>query len=139
MAELALDTSGSVFVPYTPGLRRFGDLAWTDLQPLVQGNLEELFARLDRDFMGEPRFEVEPVEGVARMFVSVGYSALAPDTIIRLTEDCERYQAAFSIPPTVENGRLMWGLRQGGSSSILPPLTVHFDGRRVHLREAAHG
>lgn len=101
-----LDTSGHVEAAS-------GDIpwltVWSDLSPFTQGYIEALFAE---------RFQF-----------GVGFSDLAPETLVRIIADCE---AAISQgEDSAQNGAAFWAVRNhpmmpsGEWTRRFPPLTVH--------------
>jgi hypothetical protein len=124
-AAVALDTSGSVWLPH-------GQLAntyWEDLTPVEQRYIEELFSDLNKRRRRLTR------TGSRRY----GFADLAPEALARIREDCEAIRAAS---PDFEGceadfGRWAWGERSAGNWPLLPPIILRpGDDGLLYLRDA---
>lgn len=123
-----LDTSGVVFtarpIPDQPRPRT----AWSDLSPFVQGYIEA---------MAKAWFDEGAASDTAPI-MDMRFSDLAPATLARIIEDCERFHGPdYNVPPSVEKGRNFWIDRQNGvwARNGFPPLAPHLgDDGRVYFR-----
>lgn len=131
------DTSGHFHVMPGHPLHRFmavNRIEWSDLSPFVQGYVEALFADLDRwiERYGDPAHG--PDQNPPR------FSDLAPETLARIMEDCERYDSESAIPlrDSPDAGRELWEqLQRGGIAqepTPFPPLTPYVRDGKVYLR-----
>lgn len=145
MTEFHLDTSGFVDGPCrTSAGRKF----WSDLDPFMQGYIEAALSQLrgaliEQSELASMHGDQTPagdIHGYAedkiwsRKFAdqaaAVAYTNLAPETLARIIEDCERFLIAY--PQAVETdadrtrlaGGYFWTNRQGGDYRAFPPLTV---------------
>ena len=125
------DTSGVVYV-LVPGCVTERPRVWPDLSPFVQGYVEALFAGWKNE---GKTFEAFKTRG----YRPLGFRDLAPETLARITEDCELFgsdgfnEAAY--------GRAFWADRHLGGfpwSTDFPPQTPYLgDDGKVYLREGA--
>lgn len=99
--------------------------------------LVKIVAKVDGGYVTEPTDL-----GRAVLTLMLGFSDLAPETLARFMEDCERVLSARSVHPADTNhteGRNFWSLRQDGyyRPEQLEPLTLYLaDDGKVHHREA---
>jgi hypothetical protein len=135
-ARKAFDTSGDVYVEAGPHKGQI--FMWRNLSPFAQGYIEALFASIDRDFMGEPRFEVTAKpEGVGKLFLNVGFSDLSPETLAAILRDCEIAENEWSFLPGRDGGVELWKGRQQGAYIAWSILTPYLgDDGKVYLRAA---
>lgn len=134
LTEFKLDTSGVVRL-WNPAKGR--ETIWPDLSPFVQGytrrGMEELNERL---FKSDGYTEAD----------FIGYLHLAPETLVRIMEDCAAVQEIIDSYPgrpdlQQAQGRDFWTARQNGKWSVLnrivrfPPLTLSLgdDGNAVFV------
>jgi hypothetical protein len=114
-----------------------GRTYWGDLTPFQRGYAETLVASVKIDPRGKwPG--VTPVSGLE----ALGFSYLAPETLARIMEDCERFVACGYKPfdpdrDDFDQGRDFWAERQqNGLHAEFPPLTPYLgDDGKVYLRE----
>ena len=132
--QIQFDTSGrirkGVITPrgefsFRPGFRR-----WSDLSPFVQGYVEAMF--------GQP-IALGHGDRAHANWIKVGFSDLAPETLARIMEDCER-APDFECGPAIDAdqiGNLFWRERQIDRLINFPPLTPYLgDDGKVRLSEA---
>lgn len=129
MTTFQLDTSGRVECPAS--FQPLGWAIWSDLTPFAQGYVEAMFDT--------------PV-GPAELWVGKAFSDLAPATLARIVEDCERvadHAEFFADDPGAsfwlnrQSGWPAWCARRPDLPGRFPPLTVVLaDDGRVYLREA---
>ncbi len=106
MTAFTLDTSGEIVLPY-PHLHPWPrGYRWEDLTPFTQGAVRAAIAGIPGPFVGIWTPDRGP-----------GFSDLAPETLARIMEDCERAKATLdSYPgrPDLEErqGREFWASRQ---------------------------
>jgi hypothetical protein len=123
-ANFALDTTGSVMLPRSPGSVIRNHL-WSDLAPFTQGYVEALFASA---FDGS----LDPLAKFR------GFSDLAPETLALILRDCEAKTAGSLDTPNGYEGGRFWQRRQAGEDAYFPPLTPYLgDDGKVHLSGAA--
>lgn len=92
MPQFILDTAGEVAAPPSVEgtwpwsiLGRSPDpLKWKDLDAFTQGYIEALFFT-DQEQLGEQSQDCQPEE--------IGFSYLAPETLLAILEDCRDFQA----------------------------------------------
>ncbi len=108
-----LDTTGEVSSRISPTVF----LTWEDLSPFTQGYVEALIAN-----------DALPLYNVA---TPPGFRHLAPETLARIIEECERCERGYRALgiQTIERfaGFNVWTLQQAGTlvEQGFPPLTVH--------------
>lgn len=124
MSDFKLDTSGEVRV-YTnvgePGGTRKRDWRWSDLDPFTQGYIEAVFASTTGRTAGVT-FEAFRDRG----YKPVGFSHLAPETLVRIMEDCAAFRAwKPDVEMTAKDGAWFWNHRQAIGWPDFPSLTVY--------------
>lgn len=137
MSGFQLDTSGVVRA-HEHWAEGDEVVRWTDLTPFAQGYVEAMFAGLfdTAASLGEWVAHIALSEGVQR---EPRFSDLAPATLARIVEDCERWSASSSRQdPDARSGRDFWAIRQRPNPYGFPPLTLHLaDDGLIYLRAAA--
>lgn len=139
-----IDTSGSVLVQRATSGGPF-EVRWSDLNPFTQGFIEAAL-------LGTAPDDLE-VRGSEDTYRQAGFSDLAPETLARFMEDCERFAHVIGDPrPPIHNagiGERFWKARQLGFTTYwslhqaelrgpFPPLRLYLaDDGKVRIKEAA--
>jgi hypothetical protein len=110
---------------------------WDQLSPFVQGYVEAMFSTRFDGLDGTARYEAETYGKSWR------FSDVAPETLARIMEDCERFLALFGLCDVATSqkcGRIFWEQRSDPvwCSSLVerfPPLTPYLGGDgKIYLR-----
>lgn len=137
MAEFQLDTSGIVRVPEgsSGGEATIALYKWHNLNPVTQGYVEALFESawpdLFAQFVAKGMSEPEGHEDAVRP----EFSDLAPETLARIMEDCERF-LIDAADRSKAAGALFFRSRQRGEWKRwgYAPLTIELrDDGKVYL------
>lgn len=124
------DTSGAVYLPKDiDGRVWYDQKMWSDLSPFVQGYVEAMLQEFNRKCFGD-----FPITRKSHLVV---FSDLAPETLVRIIEDCATLarRAGYLVAPDAEQGAITWRQRQGGEISEFPPITLYLnDAGKVVIR-----
>jgi len=108
------DKSG--YVEIERDKKRARIVLWDDLTLFTQGYIEALLCD------GGDELSYEDISGENRR--QAGFSDLAPETLARIVEDCEKIGWLFPVSPNRSGGWQAWAVRQTGKWLAFLPLTV---------------
>lgn len=146
MSAPQLDTSGLVMLP-RPGAPQYSDgWGFEHLTPFAQGYVEAMLRVCEAISTARPRGPTERpmLRSMILNMRSAAFSDLAPETLARIIEDCERF---VGDPSTnrADNGAACWRMRNRSPHRFFfqeqfpddGPLTPYLgDDGKVYLREA---
>lgn len=119
MSEFKLDTSGEVVVPSSHYVDEYMIVRFSDLSPFVQGYVEAMFASSITDLQNH---------GYSWDYGRGRFIDLAPETLARIIEDCERWIKQYpKVTLNARSGADFWLYRQRQwiERPEFPPLIIY--------------